>query len=307
MHEPAIGLKTSLLNGSSLLKRIHENLQSVWRLPWAPLPAAGAPIHLLDERRARTAPAAQIGSTILHVFFFAALLWSLAQPRILSDPQSKANWGPLPPVPKWLLGRDAGSLGKSGSSGGHDVLPPSAGQLAPATRFALTTPHLPDSRPHPLVVPVTIAEPDAPEFVRTPTEIGLPWMSRKNNSEGRGERGIGIGKDHGMGNGPGDGVGVGNEAGPYAPAASQVVCRICPDPMYSEEARKSKVQGSVLLSVLVGVDGRVKEVRVIRGLGMGLDENALEAVRKWQFLPAKDAAQHPVATWIKVETMFRLF
>src|SRR5690348_13715098 len=118
MHEPAISLKTSLLNGSSLLKRIHENLQSVWRLPWALLPAAGAPIHLLDERHARTAPAAQIGSTILHVFFFAALLWSLAQPRILSDPQSKANWGSLPPVPKWLLGRDAGSLGKSGSSGG---------------------------------------------------------------------------------------------------------------------------------------------------------------------------------------------
>jgi len=53
MREPALGLKTSLLNGGSFLKRIHENLQSVWRLPWAPLPAAGAPIHpvVLATRR----------------------------------------------------------------------------------------------------------------------------------------------------------------------------------------------------------------------------------------------------------------
>jgi TonB family protein len=62
-----------------------------------------------------------------------------------------------------------------------------------------------------------------------------------------------------------------------------------------------------MLSALVGADGRVKDVRVIRGLGSGLDENAMQAVRNWQFLPAKDAAQRPVASWIKVETMFRLF
>jgi periplasmic protein TonB len=184
-------------------------------------------------------------------------------------------------------------------------LPPLASWRPPP---ALPLPHLlPDSRPHPLVVPVTIAEPDAPEFVRTRTEIGLPWMDRKNNSEGTGEHGIGNGKDHGMGNGLGDGIGVGNEAGPYTPVASHLVCRVCPDPIYSEEARRTKLQGAVLLAVMVGADGRVKEVRVLRGLGMGLDENAVQTVRSWQFLPAKDAGQHPVALWIKVETMFRLF
>jgi periplasmic protein TonB len=307
MREPALGLKTSLLNGGSFLKRIRENLLSVWRLPWAPLPAAHAPIHLLDERRTRTAPAAQFGSTLLHMLVFVALLWSLSQSRIISDPPSRPVLGQLPPVPKWLFAADAGTLGKSGNSGGHDVLPPSAGQLAPAARFALTAPHLPDSRPHPLMVPVTISEPYAPEFVRSPDEIGLPWMSSKNNSEGTGDDGIGTGKDHGMGAGPGDGVGVGKDAGPYGPVATQVICRLCPDPLYSEEARKTKLQGSVMLSVLVGADGRVKDVRVIHGLGMGLDENAMQAVRNWQFLPAKDAAQRPVASWISVETMFRLF
>jgi len=93
----------------------------------------------------------------------------------------------------------------------------------------------------------------------------------------------------------------------YNPAASPVICRLCPDPRYSEEARKVKVQGSVLLSVLVGADGRTKEVRVLRGLGSGLDENAISAVRGWQFAPAKGAAERPMASWIKVEAVFRLF
>ena len=104
-----------------------------------------------------------------------------------------------------------------------------------------------------------------------------------------------------------DGNGESDSSLAYNRVASQVICRVCPDPLYSEEARKTKLQGSVLLAVLVGLDGRVKDVRVIRGLGMGLDENAVQAVRNWQFLPAKNEAQHPVASWIKVETMFRLF
>jgi protein TonB len=107
-------------------------------------------------------------------------------------------------------------------------------------------------------------------------------------------------------NGP-SGDGEGDNPLAYNRAASQVICRVCPDPLYSEEARKTKVQGSLMLSVLVGADGRAKEVRVLRGLGMGLDENAVQAISNWQFIPAKDTAQRPVASWIKVETVFRLF
>jgi TonB family protein len=80
-----------------------------------------------------------------------------------------------------------------------------------------------------------------------------------------------------------------------------------PDPLYSEEARKTKLQGSVLLAVLVGTDGRAKDICILRGIGMGIDENAILAIRNWQFIPAKDAAHRPIDSWIKVETMFRLF
>lgn len=307
MREPALGLKTSLLNGGSFLQRIRENLQSVWKLPWAPLPAASAPIQLLEVRHPRSAPA-QIGSMVVHVLLCTALLWSVARPPVPTAKQIPGTEPrPLPPVPSWLLTAGTVSLGDRGESGGHDTLPPTAGQLPPESHFALIQPHLADSYPHPITVAVTIANPEAPEIVRTTNDVGLPWMADGNGSEGQGEHGIGVGKEHGMGIGPGDGVGVGKNSGPYAPVASQVICRVCPDPVYSDEARKTKLQGSIVLSVLVGADGRAHDIRIIRGLGMGLDENAIQAVRGWQFISAKDAAQHPVASWIKVETTFRLF
>jgi protein TonB len=307
MREPALGLKTSLLNGSSFLKRIHENLLSVWRLPWVPLPVVHAPILLLDEQCAHTAPAAQFGSTLVHMLLCAGLLWSVAQPSLKTTRDSAGPQPHLPPVPKWLVTSNAGALGLRGDSGGHSPLPPTTGSLAPMSRAAFIPPHLADSRPRALAVQVMIANPDAPELARSVNDLGLPWLNDKNNSEGRGENGIGDGKNHGMGDGPGNGSGVGYDGRAYAPVASQVICRVCPNPSYSEEARKTKLQGTVILSVLVGADGRVKDVRVIRGLGLGLDENAIQTVRNWQFLPAKDAAQQSVASWIKVETVFRLF
>lgn len=307
MREPALGLKTSLLNGGSFLQRIGGNLKSVWKLPWVALPAASAPIFLLDARRARSAPA-QAGSTLLHIVLCGAVLWSVANPPIKTTKGSQGTEPyTLPPVPRWLVTATTGSLGNRGESGGHDALPPTAGQLPPESHFALVQPHLADSRPHQLTVAVTISNPDAPEIVRTTNDVGLPWAAEPNGSEGRGENGIGGGKEHGMGMGPGDGVGVAKDGGPYVPVASQVICLICPDPLYSDEARKTKMQGSVWLSVLVGADGRAKDIRILRGIGMGLDENAIAAVRNWKFLPARDASRRPVASWIKIETTFRLF
>jgi protein TonB len=81
----------------------------------------------------------------------------------------------------------------------------------------------------------------------------------------------------------------------------------CPQPGYTEEARKAKLQGKLLLQVLVGADGRARRVRILQGLGMGLDEQAAETVRGWRFSPARDARKHPVATWVTIETRFQLY
>jgi TonB family protein len=77
------------------------------------------------------------------------------------------------------------------------------------------------------------------------------------------------------------------------------------EPEYSEEARKAKYQGVVVLSVIVDPAGRVTNPRVIRSLGLGLDEKAVDAVRKWKFRPGyKDG--RPVAVTAEIEVSFRL-
>jgi len=78
-----------------------------------------------------------------------------------------------------------------------------------------------------------------------------------------------------------------------------------PDPEYTKEARKAKHQGLCVLSLIVGADGRPRDIRVARSLGMGLDEKAVEAVQRWRFEPAKKDGK-PVAVVINIEVTFRL-
>ena len=77
------------------------------------------------------------------------------------------------------------------------------------------------------------------------------------------------------------------------------------EPEYSEEARKAKFQGTVLLYVEVDEKGLPRNIRVIRPLGLGLDQKAIEAVEKWKFSPGKKDGK-PVAVQAQIEVNFRL-
>jgi TonB family protein len=79
-----------------------------------------------------------------------------------------------------------------------------------------------------------------------------------------------------------------------------------PSPEYTEKARKRKLNGVVLLSVVVTSAGDVTNVQVKQGLGSGLDEKAIEAVRKWKFQPATKDGK-PVSIQLPIETDFRLY
>ncbi len=79
-----------------------------------------------------------------------------------------------------------------------------------------------------------------------------------------------------------------------------------PDPEYSERARKAGRQGSCVLRLIVGTDGKPYDISEVRTVGMGLDEKAIEAVRRWVFEPARRAGK-PVAVQIDVEVSFRLY
>src|SRR5580698_1989207 len=85
--------------------------------------------------------------------------------------------------------------------------------------------------------------------------------------------------------------------------APKVVHRV--EPKYSKEARKARLEGTVVLAVDVGADGKANDVTVRRGLGMGLDEEAVKAVKKWRFLPAKKGIK-PLEFTTTVEVTFRI-
>src|SRR5207248_4920090 len=130
--------------------------------------------------------------------------------------------------------------------------------------------------------------------------LGPPSNGIGNNGGiGSGNRG-GVGP--GTGPGVGDGWGGGFGGGPYVVGRGVSAPRAIydPEPEYSEEARKVKHQGVVILSVIVDQQGRARDIHVARSLGMGLDEKAIEAVRKWKFSPGtKDGI--PVAVQVNVE------
>jgi TonB family protein len=79
-----------------------------------------------------------------------------------------------------------------------------------------------------------------------------------------------------------------------------------PDPEYSLEARKAKLNGTVVLWLIVGPDGQPIDIKVVKSLGHGLDEEAIDAVKRWKFDPGTKDGK-PVAIQINVEINFHLF
>jgi TonB family protein len=92
-------------------------------------------------------------------------------------------------------------------------------------------------------------------------------------------------------------------AGQNLIAAPHILSKV--EPKYSEEARKNKLQGSILMSVIVDATGAPTQIAVLRPLGMGLDEQAVEAVSQWKFAPGTKNGT-PVAVFSQIEVTFNL-
>jgi TonB family protein len=118
--------------------------------------------------------------------------------------------------------------------------------------------------------------------------------------------GTGMGEGRGSGIGPGSGGGTGG--GPFQPGAGIEPPTLLKEvrPLYTDEARRRSISGDVVLEIIVRRDGTVGNLRVIRGLGAGLDEKAIEAVRQWRFSPAKrQGAAVDVVVEVSVEFKLR--
>jgi protein TonB len=135
--------------------------------------------------------------------------------------------------------------------------------------------------------------------------LGMPNSPLIGTSMGNGS-GSGLGSGNGSGLGPGSGGNYGGGLRKIGGGVSTPVVIYQVEPEFSEEARKAKFMGVVLVNLIVDAHGLPQNVHTLRGVGMGLDEKAVEAVRQYRFKPAMEGGK-PVPVELNVEVNFQIF
>jgi periplasmic protein TonB len=216
-------------------------------------------------------------------------------------------------ISPYVLPPSAKESGGGGGGGDRDKLAASKGRLPRQTRDQITPPMVVVRNPDPkLTAEPTVVAPTIQLSQIGP--LGDPLskvLGPPSNGTGFGGgigsgSGGGVGSGRGPGVGPGYGGGVGGGIYRVGGGVSAPRAIYSPDPEYSEEARKAKYQGTVVLWMIVDADGRPRDMKIMRSVGLGLDEKAIEAVKTWKFEPARKDG-HAVAVQISVEVDFRLY
>jgi TonB family protein len=198
-----------------------------------------------------------------------------------------------------------------GGGGAKELLDASKGKLPKIAPKQFTPPRV-DTVPDPKLpmVPTIVADQPIPNIQANNYGDPLSKLGMASNGIGSGGgigsgKGGGVGPGNGPGFGPGSGGGFGGGAYRIGGGVSAPVPIYQPEPEYSEEARKAKWQGSVLLSLVVDASGKAVDIKVTKSLGLGLDQKAIEAVEKWRFKPGMKDGK-PVPVMASVEVNFRL-
>jgi periplasmic protein TonB len=260
---------------------------------------------------------AQALSLTFHVLVLTLLVTPLL-PEFSNLPVTRGNrpFGPVTLSSSILSRLSPGVRPVGGGAGGaNDPIPQTTGSVPKFDWNQVAPPVVRPPRDAKFEVPPTLVGPPQPDL-QSPI---LPNWGDPNQKAFTGSAGTGSGP--GIGTRPGRGIGDGDDGGLGAgrngvgePGAARGIygysypsCLFCPRAEFTSEAVKAKIQGSVVLSVLITADGRATEIHVSHGLGFGLDEKAIEAVRAWRFKPALGPDGKPVAVRVPIEVVFHLF
>src|SRR5436190_2602464 len=198
-----------------------------------------------------------------------------------------------------------------GGGGDRSPTPVTKGKLPKVADKQFVPPMIPKIEKPLIAMDPTIIAQEIPVNANM-SQLGDPLSKVLGASNGTGSgggmgsgNGGGIGPGRGPGFGPGSGGNFGGGAYKIGGGVSARVPIFKPEPEYSEEARKAKFQGTVVLFIVVDEKGNPRDLKVIRPLGLGLDQKAIEAVQKWKFRPGmKDG--HAVPVQATIEVNFRL-
>ena len=220
------------------------------------------------------------------------------------------------PVDLMILPADEEDSAGGGGGGKQTLTAPSLGEAPRAAdeQFVPPTAEPPVNRNPLLIAEPTIVAPQLASLIPITLPIlgdpmaGIPAPPSSGPGVGGG---IGTGQGRGVGEGDGPGLGPG-EGGGFGGGVFEVGGGVTPpsvlfrtDPVYSEDARKARYQGTVVLEAIVRKDGSVEILRVVRSLGLGLDENAMKALQEWKFKPAMRQGV-PVDVAMNIEINFTL-
>jgi protein TonB len=257
------------------------------------------------------------GSTVIHVLALALIIAATYLGRKIVDvAKPKETVLLIAPDDLPMLPVSKTVSGGGGGGGDRDKLQASPGRLPKQSMQQFTPPAavIRNLQPKLEVPPTIVVPPDIHLQQPNVPDLGDPLShlpSVPSNGTGYGSgigsgSGGGVGSGEGPGYGPGHGGGTGGGVFRVGGGVSAPKEIYAPEPEYSEEARKVKHMGVVVLQLIVGSDGNPRDIRVVRTLGLGLDEKAIEAVKKWRFEPAKKDGK-PVAALVSVEVDFHLY
>ena len=266
----------------------------------------------------RQQPASWVNSLLVHALLVVAIFVPFFISRMMKPVKAQEKSPVVVDISPYLAELPASAKKAGGGGGGGDrtPAPASRGKIPRFAREQFTPPmaKLPNLTPKLPMTPTLVGPPELklPQMAMNapfgdPKGVPGPPSNGPGTGGGIGSgNGTGVGSGDGGGLGPGSGGGTGGGVFSVGGNVSAPIPIYKPEPPYSEEARKAKYQGTVVLYIIVDSQGGVTDARVVKPLGLGLDEKAVETVRTWKFVPAKRAGV-PVTVRVMVEVSFRLF
>ncbi|MEO7027975.1 MAG: TonB family protein [Acidobacteriaceae bacterium] len=267
-----------------------------------PLELESKPIFVPDRMKFKRSPASTAVAIGLHVAVILLITLLVAKHvQLLKAPTTNLSSIDVPPPPR------APKADKIGGGGGQKgPTPVTQGHLPKLAQTQIVPPKAPPLiQPKLAVEPTVIVQPNLKMADSKMPDLGVPNSNLHGFSMGNGN-GSGIGSGNGSGIGPGSGGNTGS--GPMhvggSVRAPSVLYSV--EPEFSEEARKAKFSGNVQVYLWVDENGNPSHVKVVRGVGMGLDEKAVEAVRQYKFKPALQNGK-PVKVDLYIDVNFQIF
>jgi len=293
-----------------------ESIQDVFfprKLP--PLVLTSTPIPVPDRMAVKPNPWAIGISTTVNLIILVIVLFFVGKKIIDTVNKPTMNLTSID-VGDFNAAKAAQKNGGGGGGGDRSVIDASKGKLPKIEKDPVVPPMVQTFDKPKIEMPAAI---DVQKEIKLPDNPDLPTIGMKSGvnvvlSNGTGSgggmgsgSGGGLGSGNGIGYGPGSGWNTGGGLAQVGGRVSAPVPLFQPEAEFSDEARRAKYQGVCLVGLIVDAQGNPQNVHIVRALGMGLDEKAMEAVRKYKFKPAMRDGKTPVPVYVNVEVNFRLY